>query len=330
MHRRPLPRRRFLQLAIGSAALAATAGRAGAQSYPARPVRVVVPFAPGGQTDVVARIVAQHRSERLGKQFYVENVAGAGGNIGVGRAAQAAPDGYTILFIDGIGFTANPSIYNKVPYDPLTDFEAVGIGASTMQVLAVHPSVPARTVQELVALIRANPGKYSYGSAGVGTGAHLTGELFRLSLKLDLVHVPYGGGGPAIAAVVAGHTPLSFGSAAATIPQHREGKLRALAVGGKNRLKGLPEIPTFREAGYPEVECDAVVGVLAPAKTPKEIVTLLNREIAAVVAVPAVQERLTELGFETSYATPEALAAFLKSELTRWAEVIRTAGIKAN
>ena len=195
--------------------------------------------------------------------------------------------------------------------------------------LAVNPSVPAQTVQELVALIKANPGRYNYGSAGVGTGAHLTGELFRTSLKLDLVHVPYGGGGPAIAAAVAGHTPLSFGSAAATIPQHQDGKLRALAVGGKNRLKGLPSIPTFREAGYPEVVCDAVVGVLAPAKTPKEIVTLLNREIAAAVAPPDVQERLVSLGFETATATPQELAAFLKAEIPKWAEVIRTAGIKA-
>ena len=188
--------------------------------------------------------------------------------------------------------------------------------------------MPAQTVQELVALIRANPGKYSYSSAGVGTGAHLTGELFRTSLNLDLVHVPYGGGGPAIAASVAGHTPLSFGSAAATIPQHQEGKLRALAVGGKKRLKGLPSIPTFGEAGYPAVECDAVVGVLAPAKTPKEIITLLNREIAAAVAPPDVQERLQTLGFETQNATPEELAAFLKSEIPKWASVIQAARIK--
>jgi len=324
-----LPRRTFLHLAAGAAALPIVS-RARAQDYPARPVRVIVPFAPGGQTDVVARLVAQKLSDRLGKQFYVENAAGAGGNIGAGRAVQAAPDGHTILFIDAIGFTANPSLYAKVPYDPVTDFDAVAIAATTMQVLAVNPSVPAQTVQELVALIRANPGKFSFGSAGVGTGAHLTGELFRTSLKLDLVHVPYGGGGPAIAAAVAGHTPLSFGSAAATIPQHQDGKLRALAVGGKKRLKGLPAIPTFREAGYPDVECDAVVGVLVPAKTPKDIITLLNREIAAVVTPPEVQERLATLGFETDNVTPEELAAFLKAEIPRWAGVIQAARIKVD
>jgi tripartite-type tricarboxylate transporter receptor subunit TctC len=324
-----IPRRRFLHLAASTAALPAVSRFAHAQDYPARPVRVIVPFAPGGQTDVVARLIAQKLSERLGKQFYVENAAGAGGNIGAGRAMQAAPDGHTILFIDAIGFTANPNLYSKVPYDPLTDFDAVGIGATTMQVLSVNPSVPAQTVQELVALIRSSPGKFSYGSAGVGTGAHLTGELFRTSLKLDLVHVPYGGGGPAIAAAVAGHTPLSFGSAAATIPQHKDGKLRALAVSGKKRLKGLPEITTFREAGYPEVECDAVVGVLVPAKTPKEIIALLNREIAAAVAPPDVHEKLATLGFETASATPKEFAAFLKAEIPRWAGVIQAAHIKA-
>jgi tripartite-type tricarboxylate transporter receptor subunit TctC len=323
-----LPRRKFLHLAASAVALPAVSRISHAQAYPSRPVRMIVPYAPGGQTDVVARLIAQKLSERLGQQFYVENAAGAGGNIGAGRAAQAAPDGYTIFFIDAIAFVANPTLYDKVPYDPVTDFDAVAIGATTMQVLAAHPSVPAQTVQELVTLIRANPGKYNYGSAGVGTGAHLTGELFRTSLKLDLVHVPYGGGGPAIAAAVAGHTQLSFGSAAATIPQHQEGKLRALAVGGKKRLKGLPAIPTFREAGYFDVECDAVVGILAPARTPKDIIALLNREIAAAVAPPDVQERLTTLGFETASATPEELAAFLKAEIPKWAGVIRAAGIK--
>lgn len=325
-----ISRRHFLRHAAIATALPLVPALAWAEDYPARPVRVIVPFAPGGQTDVVARLVAQKLSERLGKQFYVENLPGAGSSIGIGRAAQSAPDGYTVLFVDGISFVTNPSLYNKVAYDPVADFESVAVAATTMQVLVVNPSVPAKTVQELIALIRANPGKYSYASAGTGTGSHLTGELFRAALNLDMVHVPYGGGGPAIAATVAGHTPICFGSAAASIPQHKEGKLRALAVGGKTRLKELPDVPTIKESGYNDVECDAVVGVLVPAKSPHEIVTLLNREIEAVVAIPEIQERLTTLGFETQRSTPAELAAFFKGDIERWAGIIRSSGIKVN
>ena len=322
-----IARRKFLQLA-GAATLPVLPSAARAQAYPARPVRVIVPFAPGGQTDAIGRLIAQKLSERLGKTFYVENMPGAGGNIGAGRAAQAAADGYSILVVDGIAFAANPSLYKSVPYDPIKDFESIGIGATTMMVLSVNPSVPARTVQELVALIKANPGKYNYGSAGVGTGAHLTGELFRSSLGLDLVHVPYNGGGPAIAAAVAGHTPLSFGSPAATIPQVKDGKLRALAVSGRKRLRELPEVPTMIEAGYKDVECDVWLGVLGPAKTPADIITLLNREIVNAVNLPDMQEKLVAFGFEPSNATPQALEALIKSEIPKWANVIRSAGIK--
>jgi len=315
-------------MAACAAALPSLSEIAQAQPYPSRPVRIIVSSAPGGQLDVVARVIAQKLSDRLGRQFFVENVTGAGTSIGTRRAAQSTPDGYTILFADSIALTANPSLFSNAGYNPIGDFDAVANIATTMQVLAVNPSVPAQTVQELVTLIAANPGKYSYGSAGVGTGAHFTGEMFRLSAKLDLVHVPYNGGGPAIAAAVGGHTPLSFGSGAATIPQHQEGKLRALAVGGKNRLKRLAAIPTFREVGYPDVECDAAVVAVVPAKTPKDITTLLHREIAAAAASPDVQERLATLGFETVSATPDDVTAFLKTEISKWAGVIRAAGIK--
>ena len=325
-----LARRRFLRVSAGVALFPISLDLAQAESYPSHPVRVIVPFAPGGQTDVVARLIGQQLSEHLKQQFYVENVPGAGGNIGAGRAAQAAPDGYTILLVDGIGFTANPSLYKKVPYDPIADFEPVGIAATTMHVLAVHPDVPAKSIQELVVLIKANPGKYSYGSAGVGTGAHLTGELFKHALNLDLVHVPYGGGGPAIAAAVAGHTPISFGSPAATIPQVKDGNLRALAVGGSTRVRELPDIPTMREAGYGDVVCDVWVGILVPAGTPTDIVALLHHDMVRAVAVPEVQERLVTLGFEPATTGPEQLAPFIKAEIPKWAGVIRAAGINTD
>jgi tripartite-type tricarboxylate transporter receptor subunit TctC len=325
-----LPRRTFLRLIGAAAALRVAASTAWAQAYPARPVRVLVPFAPGGQVDVVARLIAQRLSEQLGQQFYVENAAGGGGTIGTGRAVQAAPDGHTILVQDGIAFTANPSLYRKVPYDPTRDFDPVTIPATTMQVLAVHPSIQARSIEELVALIKGNPGKYSYASAGVGTGAHLTGELFRSSLGLDLVHVPYNSGGQAIAAAVGGHTPISFGSPAATIAQVNDGKLRALAVGGKKRVRELPDIPTMREAGFAQVECDAWIVVLVPAGVPTDIVALLHDEIARAVALPEVEARLVALGFEPFTATPREVAALIKSELPKWAGVIRAAAIQPN
>jgi tripartite-type tricarboxylate transporter receptor subunit TctC len=325
-----LVRRAFLHLATAAAASAAVSRSASAQAYPSRPVRVLVPFAPGGQVDVIARLIAQRLSEQLGQQFYVENAAGGGGTIGTGRAAQAAPDGYTILIQDGIAFTANPSLYGKVPYDATRDFDPVTIPATTMQVLAVHPSIEAHSIQELVALIKANPGKYSYASAGVGTGAHLTGELFRSSLGLDLVHVPYNSGGQAIAAAVGGHTPISFGSPAATIPQVHDGKLRALAVGGKKRVRELPDIPTMREAGFAEVECDAWIVVLVPTGVPRQIIALLHDDIARIVALPEVAARLVALGFEPFTATPDEIAGLIRSELPKWAGVIRAAGVKPN
>jgi len=324
-----LARRKFLHLAAVAAALVVP-HLARAQAYPARPVRVIVPFAPGGQVDVVARLIAQRVSEQLGQQFYVENAPGGGGTIGTGRAAQASPDGYTILITDGIAFTASPSLYGKVPYDATRSFDPVTIPATTMQVLAIHPSIEARSIQELVALIKANPGKYSYASAGVGTGAHLTGELFRTSLGLDLVHVPYNSGGQAIAAAVGGHTPISFGSPAATIPQVNDGKLRALAVGGKKRVRELPDIPTMREIGLAEVECDASVVVLVPAGVQRQIIALLHDDIARAVALPEVEARLVALGFEPFTATPDEVAALIKNDLPKWAGVIHAAGIKPN
>jgi tripartite-type tricarboxylate transporter receptor subunit TctC len=322
-------RRAFLRLAAGAAALPVVSRGVLAQAYPTRPVRVIVPYAPGGQTDVIARLLAQRLSEHFGKQYYVENMPGAGGNIGMGRAAQATPDGYTILVADGTAYVVNPSLYNKVPYDPSRDFDPVSLGATTTQILAVNPSVPAQTVKDLVAVIKANPGKYSYASPGIGTPGHLTGELFRGSLGLDLVHVPYNGGGPAISSTVAGHTPIAFSSPAASIPQVKEGNLRALAVAAKTRLPALPNVPTMSEAGFPDIECNAWVGVLVPVGTPTDIIALLNHEIATIVALPDMKDRLVTLGFESAADTPEEFATRIRSDVAKWAKVVKLAGIRA-
>jgi tripartite-type tricarboxylate transporter receptor subunit TctC len=321
-------RRRFLHLAAGAAALSSAPRIAWAQTYPARPVRLIVAFAPGGVTDTFARLMGQKLSERLGQQFFVENITGATGNIGTGQAAKAAPDGYTLLFAFS-SYVVNPTLFNKIPYDPYKDFEPVTLAVASTTVVTIHPSVPAKTVKDLVALIKANPGKYSYASAGAGTQAHLAGEQFRLSLGLDLVHVPFNGGGPAIAAVVGGHTPIGFSSPAASIPQIKEGNVRALAITSKTRSQILPDVPTMTEAGYPEIEGDSWVGVLAPAGTPKDIISLLHREIVRIIALPDMKARLAELGYDLIGSTSEEFATRIKVEIENWAKVIRAANIKA-
>jgi tripartite-type tricarboxylate transporter receptor subunit TctC len=323
-----LPRRRFLRLAGVAAALSAVSRIAQAQAYPTRPVRVIVPFSPGGPTDVFARLIAQKLSEHLGKQFYVDNITGATGNVGTGQAAKAAPDGHTVLFAFS-SYVVNPTLFDKVPYDPNKDFEPVTLAVSSTTVLSVNPLVPAKTVDDLIALVRANSGKYSFASGGTGSQTHLAGEQFRLSLGLDLVHVPFNGGGPAIAAVVAGHAPIGFNALTPAVPQIKEGKLRALAVTSKTRSQSLPDVPTMTEAGYPDIAGDTWVGVLVPAGTPKEIITLLHREIAKIIALPDMRERLATLGFEPVVSAPEEFAKQIRVEIETWGKVIRAANIKA-
>jgi tripartite-type tricarboxylate transporter receptor subunit TctC len=322
------PRREFLRLTAGAAVLPVCSRIAFAQAYPARSVRVIVPFAPGGPTDVCARLIAQSLSQRLGQQFYVENAAGAGGNIGTGQAAKATPDGYSILIAVN-SHVINPTLYDKVPYDPFKDFEAVTLAVAFATALSVHPSVPASNVKELVALINASPGKYSFASPGFGTPSHLLGEQFRVVVGLDLVHVPYGGSGPATTAVVAGHTPIAFAALSAAAPHVKDGKLRTLAVMSGNRSQVLPDVPTIAQAGYPGLDGDGWVGVLMPAGTPAEIIALLHREIVRIIAQPEMKERLSALGFDPSGSTPEAFATQMKLEMEKWAKVIRAAHLKA-
>jgi tripartite-type tricarboxylate transporter receptor subunit TctC len=320
-------RRQFLHLAAGAAALPAVSRFAWAQAYPTRPVRIIVPFAPSGTTDIFARLAAQKLSEQLGKQFYVENVPGASGNIGTGQAARAAPDGYTVLFAFS-SHVVNPTLFDKIPYDPYKDFETVTLAVTSTAVLSVNPSVPAKTVKELVSLIKANPGKYNFASPGAGTQAHLAGEQLRMSLGLDLVHVPYNGAGPSVASVVAGHSPIGFSTLAAAGPHIKGGTLRALAITSKMRSPIQPDIPTMTEAGYPDVEGDSWVGVLVPARTPRDIVTLLHRELVKIIALPDMKERLSTIGFDTVGSTPEEFATRIKVEIETWGKVIRAGNIK--
>jgi len=322
-------RRQFVRLAGSAAVLAAVPLRAHAQAYPARPVRMIVPFAPGGQTDAIARLVAQKLSDHFGTQFYVENLPGAGGNIGMGRAVQAPNDGYTLLVVDGTTYVANPSLFNKVPYDPYRDFDPISLPVTTTQVLTVTPSLPVHSVKELVALIEANPGKYTYASAGVGSPSHLTSELFRTSLHLDLVHVPFNGAGPAVTSTIGGHTPIAFSSPASSVEQVKQRNLRALAVAAKTRLPALPDVPSMVEAGYADIICDARLGAFAPTGTPNDIIVRLNDEIGKIVALPDVKERLAALGFEAFPNTPGEAATLIKEESVKWAKVIREAGIKS-
>lgn len=318
-------------LAFSAALLFATpamAQNAGPGGWPNKPVKIIVPFAPGGPTDIAARLISQKMSSNLKQQFYIENQAGAGGNLGMGNAAKAAPDGYTILFVSS-SFVVNPSLYDRVPYDPYKDFTPLTVAATAANVLLVNPTVlPVKTPKELADLIKANPGKYTFASAGTGTTPHLSGELFKLTYKLDTVHVPFGGAGPAIQSIVAGHTPLAFTSLPPAIPFIKDGTLRALAVANKTRVKVLPDVPTLAEAGIPDQEADTFQAVLVPAGVPKDISNFIYQEVVKATKSPEVTARMDQLGLEIICNTPEEFTRQIKFEIDKWAKVIRDAGIK--
>jgi tripartite-type tricarboxylate transporter receptor subunit TctC len=298
-----------------------------AQNYPSKSVRVVVGFAAGGPTDVVARIVALKLSDTLGHQFYVENIGGAGGNTASGQVARAPADGYTVMVVS-TGFVVNPSLYARVPYDPIKDFAPVTLVAASPNVVVVNPSVPAKTIPELVQLIRENPGKYSFAGPGVGSTPHLSGELFRLHFNLDLVHVPFTGAGPAIQATLGGHTPIAFTAMPPAIAAVKDGKLRALGVAAEKRVAALPDLPTFAEQGVKDQEADTLTGIVVPAGTPKEIVDLLQREVAKIVAQPDVKEKLAALGFVPIANTPDEFGARIRLEIEKWGKVVRDAKLR--
>jgi tripartite-type tricarboxylate transporter receptor subunit TctC len=298
-----------------------------AEGYPNRPVRVVVGFPAGGPTDVIARLVAQKLSDSLGQQFFVENLSGAGGNIAAGQVARATPDGYTIMAIS-TGFMVNPSLYAKVPYDPIKDFSAVTLVAVSPNVVVVNPSVPARTLPELVQLIRDNPGKYSYAGPGIGSTPQLGGELFRLTYKLDLVHIPFAGAAPAVQSTIGGHTPIAFTALPSSLSAIQAGQVRAIGIAATERAEAIPEVPTFAEQGVNGQDGDTLTGIVAPAATPKEIVELLSREIAKSVARPDLKERLATLGFKPVANTPDEFAARIKLEMDKWGKVVRDAHLR--
>src|SRR5215813_5555543 len=274
-------------------------------AYPNRPVRVIVPFAPGGLTDVVARLITGKVGEQLGRQFYIENIVGGSGNVGMGQAARATPDGYTVLTAFS-SFVINPGLFQRVPYDPVNDFDPVSLAVTSTTVVVVHPDLPVSNIAELVALIRANPGKHSYATAGVGTTSHLAGEQFRLALAPDLVHVPFGGGAPAMASVVAGHTPVGMGTPTVVVPL----------------------VPTVAESGYPDIEGDSFVGFVVPAGTPKDVIALLSRAIVRSLGTSDMKERLALLGDDVVASTPEEFGTRIRAELSTWAKVIKAANIR--
>jgi tripartite-type tricarboxylate transporter receptor subunit TctC len=288
-------------------------------------VRIIVPVPAGGPNDTIARTIAYKLP--WSRQPYVENVVGAGGNIGTRAAAKAAADGYTLVMVSG-SFVINPSLYPNTPFDPVKDFVPITMVVTSSHVLVVHPSVPAQTVKDLVAFIRANPGKYSYASPGKGQSGQLAAELFKLSTGLgDLVHIPFNGAAPAIVSTIAGHTPIAFVALPAAASNIHDGQLRALAITDNKRSAAFPQVPTMAEAGFPDQESLFPMGLLAPAGTSKEIVDFWYREITNIVALPDVKERLTALGFEPVANTPEEFASWISKEVTRWATVIRDAHI---
>ena len=307
------------------AALVAAPGRA-ADNYPDHKVRVIVPFAAGGPTDVIGRMVAERLSDAWGQQLYVENMPGAGGNLGVETAMRAAPDGYTIVTVS-TGFIINPSMYSKIGYDPVKDFTPISLVAASPNVVTVHPSVPVKDLKELIALIKANPGKYSYAQPATGSTPHLAGELFKQTYNLDLVTVPFNGAPLAINSTLGNHTPIAFTALPPAMGNVKDGSLHGIAILAKQRLTALPDLPTNVEEGVPGLESDTLTGILAPAGTPKAIIDKWNGAIVKMAADPETRKKLDTLGFVPVANSPDQFADRIKLEMARWDKVVKAAGI---
>lgn len=312
---------------IAGLALAAVAVSAAAQTYPQKPIRLIIPFPPGGPRDVQARLIGPKLTEAWGQPVVVDNRAGANGIIGIGLGAKAEPDGYTLVMISA-GFAAAPSLYAKLPYDSVRDFAPVAPLTSGPGIVVVNPSLPVRSIRELVAHARSRPGQLFFGSAGNGAPSHLAVELFKSMAGIDLVHVPYKGMAPAITDLIAGRLQLSIPTIPGGLPHAKSGKVRALAVTGPQRSAAAPELPTVAEAGLPGYLATNWYGLVAPARTPRPVVGKLNQEIGRILAIPEVRERLTNIGMEPGSNTPEQFAEFIKSEIAKWAKVVKAAGVR--
>src|SRR5688572_6503555 len=299
--------------------LAASSLHAMAQPYPVRPIRLIMPFPPGGASDLIMRPVAQKLTEQLGQQIVIDNRPGAGGNIAAELVARAAPDGYTLLFAASANFSINPNLYAKLPYDPVRDFAAVTMLTRLSNLLTVHPSLPAASVPELTALARAQPGKLTYGSAGNGTTLHIAGELYRARSGVSVIHVPYKGGGPAQLDLLGGRLQFMFDSFSPALPHVRAGKLRALAVTTLSRSPALPQVPTMAESGLPGFEVSGWFGIAAPAGTPRPVIERLSSELQRAMRLPEIRERLVAQGIEPVGNTSAEFAGQVRSELSKWA-----------
>lgn len=298
-----------------------------AQNYPNKPIIIIVPSSPGGATSASAIMIGNKLREKLGQPVVVDHRSGANGIVGTGIVAKAAPDGYTFLVGAMSMLTVNPSLYKNLPFDTVKDFAPVIMTSTFPMVLALHPSMPANSVKQLIALAKSKPGQLNYGSSGIGSSNHLAGELLRSKTGIDMVHIPYKGGGPLLTAAISGEVSLIFGTPPSTIPQVNAGKLKALAVSSSKRSMAYPHLPTVAEAGVPGFEIDSWNGVLFPAGTPKGIVSRLNTEIAKIMQMPDVREAMISIGAEPTITTPEEFAAIIKADTEKWAKLIKDKGI---
>jgi tripartite-type tricarboxylate transporter receptor subunit TctC len=327
---RLLLRRLLCHLPAVALSLLVLASQAAAEHYPDRVVHIINPYPPGGSVDVMARLLAQKLSDELGQQFIVENRSGGGGNTGSDGVAKADPDGYTLLFTAPGPLTVNQALYSKLSYDAAADFAPVGLFATAPIVLIVHPDLPAKNVQELIALAKKEPGKINFASAGNGTTNHLSGEMFKSMAKIDIVHVPYRGAGPAMNDLIGGHVQMFFDLMPVVLPQVATGKVRALGTAGATRAAALPELPTIAEQGLPGFDSSSWYGLVAPVKTPEPVLAKLRDAVAAALKAPDMIAHIRELGSEPGTAFGKDFGAFMEAERKKWAEVVRVSGAKAD